>query len=537
MSQVAAPFLSLLILLGGLRSLQPPQEETEDYFKKWLEEDVRYIITDEEREIFQKLTTPEEKEQFIEQFWYRRDPDPRTAVNEFKEEHYRRIAYANERFSSGIPGWLTDRGRIYIIHGPPDEVTAYPSGTRYLRKPHEGGGSTSTFPFEIWRYRHLEGIGDDIELEFVDPTWAGQYKLTMDPDEKDALMRVPNAGLTLAEELGRASKAQRPFFQPGMRDRYPMRYLRSIDQPFARYERLVQAQRARPIKYQDLRQLVEVQITYDQLPFKDREDFFALDAQRSLVTVTVEVANRDLTFKSENGQPQARIAVYGIVTSIANHIVTEFDDDLLLTFPPEELSEALQSRSLYQKVLILDKGIRCRLDLVVKDLNSGRVGVVRRGLYAPQPEGSGLELSSLILADQIAPVRSAYAAEEMFVLGDIKVRPSVSHRFPAGSRVGFYIQATGFSLDQTTQVPSLATRYRLLQGDQVVWEIASGPDEGMRLYGDSRIAVVKILPTEELTPGRYRLVFELDDRIAGKTAQTATHLEIVEPVRLAAARR
>jgi len=92
------------------------QEEARDYYRKWLDEDVVYIITDEEREIFENLATEEEREQFIEQFWFRRDPDPTTSENEYKEEHYRRIAYANEHFRSGFPGWMTDRGRIYILH-------------------------------------------------------------------------------------------------------------------------------------------------------------------------------------------------------------------------------------------------------------------------------------------------------------------------------------------------------------------------------------------------------------------------------------
>ena len=79
------------------------REEAEDYFRKWLEEDAVYIITGEERAVFENLTTAEEKEQFIEQFWFRRDPDPKSSANEFKEEHYRRIAYANERYFAGKP--------------------------------------------------------------------------------------------------------------------------------------------------------------------------------------------------------------------------------------------------------------------------------------------------------------------------------------------------------------------------------------------------------------------------------------------------
>src|ERR1700738_2742847 len=141
--------------------------------------DVAYIINDAERE------------SFVEQFWLRRDPTPDTEENEFKEEHYRRIAYANERFASGIPGWKTDRGMIYIKFGAPDEIDSHPSGGNYQRQPDEGGGQTTTFPFERWRYRHIDDIGSNVVIEFVDRTMSGEYRLTIDPTEKDALQHTP----------------------------------------------------------------------------------------------------------------------------------------------------------------------------------------------------------------------------------------------------------------------------------------------------------------------------------------------------------
>ena len=162
------------------------QELANKALKKWLEEDVAYIISDEEKAAFKRLTTDEEREQFIEQFWLRRDPTPDTVENEFKEEHYERIAYANERFSSGKPGWKTDRGRIYIIHGKPDEIESHASGGTYDRPFNEGGGTTTTYPFEIWTYRYIEGIGNNVQLEFVDKTLTGEYRLTIDPNLDNA---------------------------------------------------------------------------------------------------------------------------------------------------------------------------------------------------------------------------------------------------------------------------------------------------------------------------------------------------------------
>jgi TonB family protein len=176
---------------------QQPQSSQEnaisDYYRKWLDEDVVYIITAEERGSFLALKTNEERDFFIEQFWARRSPDPRSSINYFKEEYYRRIAYANEHFASGISGWKTDRGRIYIMYGKPDDIESHPTGGAYNRTFNEGGGTTTTYPVEKWRYRHIDGVGDDIEIEFVDKSMKGEYRMAMSPDEKQSLMNLSTA--------------------------------------------------------------------------------------------------------------------------------------------------------------------------------------------------------------------------------------------------------------------------------------------------------------------------------------------------------
>jgi GWxTD domain-containing protein len=171
-------------------------KQLETPYTKWLEEDVAWIITNEERKAFQQLQTDDERQRFIEQFWLRRDPTPGTPQNEYKEEHYRRMAYADQRFpEKAIPGWKSDRGRIYIMFGPPDEIDSHSTGGTYQRPPEQGGGTISTFPFEKWTYRFIEGIGNNISLEFVDTAGTGEYHMTMDPAEKDRLLNVPGAAL------------------------------------------------------------------------------------------------------------------------------------------------------------------------------------------------------------------------------------------------------------------------------------------------------------------------------------------------------
>src|SRR5712672_2566550 len=236
------------------------RKELETPYRKWLNEDVAYIITDEERGVFKRLQTDEEREQFIEAFWLRRDPTPDSVENEFKEEHYRRIAYTNENFASGIPGWKTDRGRIYITYGPPDEKETHPSGGTYERPPEEGGGSTSTFPFEQWRYRYIEGVGQEVIIEFVDTCMCGDYHMTIDRSEKDALLMTPNGGLTLYEQMGMSSKANR--FTGGGLERLGAgpNSANLQTKKFDRLEQFAKLQAPPAVKFKDLEEVVSHKI-------------------------------------------------------------------------------------------------------------------------------------------------------------------------------------------------------------------------------------------------------------------------------------
>ena len=211
-----------------------------------------WIISDEERAAFKQLSNDEERDNFIEAFWQRRDPTPDTEENEYKEEHYQRIAYANEHFAAGVPGWNTDRGRMYIMYGKPDEIESHPSGGTYERPMEEGGGETSTFPFETWRYRYLEGIGQEVIIEFVDTCMCGEYHMTMDRSEKDALLYTPNAGLTFWEQMGMSSKATR--FTGGGLERLGAGPESSMLQTkqFDRLEQFAKLQAAPPVKFTDL---------------------------------------------------------------------------------------------------------------------------------------------------------------------------------------------------------------------------------------------------------------------------------------------
>ena len=531
-------FLPLLMLLSlGLsisamakkEKVNPDvrREESEDYFKNWLERDAVYIISDEEKSVFGSLTTEDEKERFIEQFWRRRDPDPRTALNEFKEEHYRRIAYANERFHSGKEGWRSDRGRIYIIHGEPAEIESYAAGSFYDREFEQGGGQTTVYPFERWRYRHLEGIGDDIELEFVDNSFTGDYHLALNPEEKDALLHMPGQGLTWSEQVGLTRKEDRPYFSPGRHN--PAYNTGSFrNNPFYRYEIFSNVQTPKKIKYNDLKELVKINIGYSNLAFEARSDYFKLNRQKILVPVTLQLQNKDMTFKRKGNLHSARIGLYGAVTSLDNRLIQEFDDELVISYAPEVLERSLQGRSMYQKVLILDNKTRYKLDLVVKDIESSNIGAVKQAIIPPPSlkEGEKLSNSSLILSDFIRKLDVVPEDNQMFVLGDVKIRPSMDKSFSEKSLLAVYLHLYNFGLDQSSNAPNLQVRYRISRGGDLVHETTDNNGESIQFFSPERLVLVKGFLLRGLEPGTYRMEVQAWDQLNDAKTQVGDSFQV-----------
>ena len=493
------------------------QEEIEDYFKKWLNQDVTYIISEAERKVFEKLSTAEEKAQFIEQFWYRRDPDPRSAFNEFKEEHYRRIAYANERFRWGGEGWLTDRGRIYIIHGAPAEIESHPAGGPYRRPHYEGGGATSTYPFEVWRYRYIEGMGTDIVIEFVDPNLSGEYRLALNPEEKDALRHVPGVGLTTLQSMGLSSKFDRPFLS-GASDPISGRIQ---DQPFARYERYAQIQRATPVKYGELKSFVDVDVSFDTLPFSHRIDYFNLNKERGLVVLGVEIDNRELTFVPVGTGRRAKVAVYGIVSSLSKRISDEFEADLVAE------GGVLATRSAYQRILLLERKGRYKLDLVIKDLNSGKAGVLRLALIPPPPK-TELRASSVLLSRDVRLLQDAAEKDEMFVLGNVHIRPSLDKVFDPSDRFHHYLQVYNAAFDQTTMRPSLKLVYEIRRDGQKVVEQVDVQGHAIQFFSSQRVVLLRPFSLRTLAPGFYQIVLTVHDLIQDSEIQVTDRFEVAK---------
>ncbi|MGD0007168.1 MAG: GWxTD domain-containing protein [Terriglobia bacterium] len=499
------------------------QKELESPYKKWLNEEVPYIITNEERASFKKFTTDDEREQFIENFWERRNPNPGSPENEFKEEYYRRIAYANEHYASGIQGWRTDRGRIYIMYGPPDENDSHPSGGSYLRPQEEGGGETSTYPFEQWRYRYIDGIGTNIILEFVDPTMTGEYHLTMDPGEKDALLHVPNAGLTDMESMGMASKADRFTRTDGMTIGQSMGGTPESMNEFTRLDLYSKIWQPPQVKFNDLKAVVTSKISAQLLPFDVRTDFIRVTDETVLTPITLQVAYRDLEFQNKNGVMHGVMDIYGQVTSLGGRNVNTFEKSLVLDVPEHEFQHFLERKAVYQEAIPLRPG-RYKLSLVMKDDLNSHMGSMEIGLVVPRFDENKLSNSSLILADLIQPLPTNQVGTGPFVIGGTKVRPSVNQTFTRDQKLGIYMQVYNLGLDAKTHKPSLDVEYELLKDGKSL--LAQAEDAAKLKDASQQFTLEKQMPLSVLQPGKYTMQIKVTDNINKQTLLPSTTFEV-----------
>jgi GWxTD domain-containing protein len=502
------------------------RKELETPYKKWLNEDVGYIITDEERKAFKRLSTDDEREQFIEQFWLRRDPTPDTEENEYKEEHYRRIAYANEHFASGIPGWKTDRGRMYIMYGPPDEIDDHSSGGTYDRPIEEGGGTTSTFPFIDWTYRYIEGVGSNIKIEFVDTTMSGEFRMSMDPSEKDALTYVPGAGLTLYEQMGLADKSQRFTRTDGTTLGTGSQPMPASMDEFERLSQFANLQKAPKVKFKDLQAVVSSSIRYNTLPFQLRAEYIKITDSTILTTVTIEFQRRDLQFQQKDGVAKATVNIAGRITSITGRVVNYFEDPVTIEIPSDLLSKALNGASIYQKEIPLAPGLY-RLNVVCKDVTGGNLTSMPVALNVPHFDDEKLSASSLILADVIEKVPTNSIGSGQFVIGDTKVRPRLTDTFERNEKLGIYTQFYNFTPDAKTKKPNGSIEYDITR-DGAKAPVLHYTEDVTAIPGASsqQVTVEKLLPLQSLEPGKYTLNMKVVDRNSNQTVTPTANFTV-----------
>ncbi len=500
------------------------RQELSDTYKKWLNEEVPYIITDQERKAFLSLSNDEERDAFIEAFWQRRNPNPDSPENEYREEYYRRIAYANEHFAAGKPGWKTDRGHIYIAFGPPDDIDAHPSGGLYERPMDEGGGETSTFPFEVWHYRYLEGIGENVNIEFVDTCQCGDYHFTIDRSEKDALLHVPGAGLTEYEEMNHQDKTDR--FKGGGLENLGAGPMGDAEQgkEFDRIEMAAKLFAPPPVQFKDLESDLDAFSTHRLLtgpvfPFDVRTDFVKVTDNTDLVPITLQIRNRDITFVTKDGVSKGVVNILGKVTTIMHKTVQTFEDTVEIDQPAELLEKTLDRRSVYWKALPLQPGLY-RLDIAIKDVNNpDHIGIYGRALNVPFFDDEKLGTSSLILADEMHPVSSHDIGEGEYVIGNTFVRPRVSASaatpvsFTRNQDLNFWMQVYNLGINDATKSNSATVTYEITDAAGAVLLQKQLESKDLGEHSDE-LTVARSLPIAGLEPGKYKVTVKINDAIS-----------------------
>ncbi len=496
-------------------------KELNDTQREWLEEEAIYIITPDERAAFLKLGTNEERDQFIEHFFQVRNPDPESPENSFKEEHYRRIAYANEHFASGVPGWRTDRGHIYILWGPPDEIEAHPTGGTYDRPLWQGGGQTQTYAWELWRYRHND-LGDNIELEFVDPSGSGEYHLTRDPGEKDALAHVPGLAPSLSEIMNGGSKAGRFSNSNGTTLPAPIGSVPASQDEFATLDLYFRAMRP-PEHLKDLTAYVSHRVFGNPIHMDYAVDFLRITSDSVLVPITLQIPNRQLAYRDNKGVESATLNLYARIASPSGQVVQTFEETIARDIPASLFEKMAGQSSIFQKAVPLRPGLY-RLDVVVKDTQSGNVGVVETAIRVPRFGVETLNASTLILADKIEPVPARQVGLGPFVLGSYKVRPRLSREFSNSEYLGLFLQLYNLQRDPAIQKSSVQVTYQLVKCHEQVWE-ASESSQTIGQTGE-QITLNRTIPLAAFAPGAYTLTVIARDRVSGQLLSRTADLQI-----------
>jgi GWxTD domain-containing protein len=497
------------------------KQEISGAYKTWLTQDVAWIISDQETKAFKSLSNDEERDAFIEQFWLRRNPNPDSPDNEFREEHYRRIAYANEHFAAGKPGWKTDRGHIYISFGKPDSIESHPSGGSYQRPMEEGGGETSTFPFETWHYRYLEGIGDNIDLEFVDTCQCGDYHFTIDRSEKDALLRVPGGGETLYEQMGQAKKADR--FKGGLENLGTGPGTQGNEsKQFDRIELAAKVFAPPPIKFKDLESFMSDHklLTGPVFPFDVRTDFVKVTEDTVLVPVTLQMKNKDITFITKDGVAKGVVNILGKVSTITHKTVQSFEDTVEVTEPADLMQKTLERKQVYWKALPLRPG-SYRIDIGIKDVNNpDHVGIYAQSIIVPKYDDEKLSTSSLILADTMYHVPSQTIGTGNFIIGNTFVRPRVSSnavtpvKFTRDQKLNCWMQVYNLGIDDKTKSNSATVTYEIRDQDSdKVLLATSEASKDLGAHSD-QLTMERSVALAGLQPGKYQMTIRINDAIS-----------------------
>ncbi len=394
------------------------QKDLPQFYKDWLAKDVIYIITPKEKEVFLELRTEKERDIFVQAFWKQRDPTPGTPANEFKEEHYRRISYANEHFGreTSRPGWMTDRGKIYILLGPPQDISAFEGGTfvhpvtiwSYQGKPEYGLPSY----FDIAFYKR-RGMGEYI---LYSPTLDGPMSLLInyrgDPiDVSSAYQQLRKYNVRLAEvSLSLIPGESLSFGQPSLASDMLIGQLSSLP------EKVVDATYAEALlKFKDV---IEVEYTANYIGSESLASVIQDDS--GIFFVHYSVQPDKLSVLSDDKDFRLDFDLNGIVTDLNGNLVFQYDRTFPLQFTAGQIQDIGKTAVVIQDAIPLVPG-EYKFSLLMKNTASKEFTSFEKMITIPDTSSSGFGISPLLLGYKIEKIPLLPRVNKPFRVSDLQI--------------------------------------------------------------------------------------------------------------------
>jgi hypothetical protein len=337
---------------------------------------------------------------------------------------------------------------------------------------------------------------------------------------------VPGAGLSLLESMGMASKTDRFTRSDGTNLPTALGGTPASMDEFNRLDLYAKVQKPPEVKFKDLEAIVTARIVRDQLKFTYRTDFMKVTNETVLVPVTIQVSNGQLNFQTKDGIHSATMNVFMRVTTLTGRIVQTFETPVAKDFPDSLFQQSLKLQSIYQQAVPLRPGLY-RLDIVIKDVQSGNVGVVNTRLAVPRFADEKLDASTLILADQLEHVPAKQIGTGQFVLGSTKVRPRLDSDFAPSDRLGIYLQVYNLKPDDKTHKSNATFQYTVKKGNEQVLQFKETSAE-MKQTGD-QVTIERWLPLATLSPGKYSIEISATDSISNQTISKTADFTVKGP--------
>lgn len=450
------------------------KESLSKWSKQWLEEVVPFIISSKEKEVFKSLPNEEERGKFIESFWRVRDPDPGTPENEFKIEYYRRIAFANKFLgTAAILGWRTDRGRIYILLGPPGEIRQdfSPSGSSLL---------TSHAATETWSYMGLPGknLPYNLEFVFVDKFGTGNYVLKSNTEFGD---------------------------------------LSSMHYHFDYMEYIAEVMKTPYENLKELQGIVTTQVTYDLIPMSYNLFYLKGSTEKTFVPLVIEFPYSKLPNKEIEDKYYFSLTFIINISDKLGQVIHQRSKDINFNHTQAELN-LLNDKSFQMQTFLSLEPEDYKIHLLVSDNFSGKIGTLHQEISVPMFGRDDLALSDVILSHKTYKADSKKGNFE-------RIFSEVNKTFNPDQELNLYFEIYNLALSTDTGLNHFSIEYFFFRDKDLITHIPS-IKPSPTAQSDCRVQT-SFMP-RNYKPGQYTLQVKVIDSISGKSTTKSARFIIID---------